>query len=69
MAIASREARSIADQAAGRGEFALGVDRRNRMARCQPYEPFALGVEEWIAAGAPDNVTIALLDIATRDSP
>jgi hypothetical protein len=41
---------SIADQAAGSGERALLIDRRNGMARCQRRELLASAVEEPIGA-------------------
>ena len=50
LAIGSREARSIADQAAGRGEFAPLIDRRNGMACRQRHELLAPAVEERIGA-------------------
>src|SRR5215469_15930940 len=50
LAIGSRAARSIADQAARDCELALGIDCRNGTACCQRHELFALGVEERIAA-------------------
>src|SRR5260370_10838853 len=48
LAIDRSEARSIADQAAGSGEFSPLVRRRNGMARCQRYELLAPAVEERI---------------------
>ena len=44
------EARSIADQAAGRDEFAPLVDRRNGMACCQRHKLLAPADEERVAA-------------------
>ena len=42
------EARSITDQAAGRGKFTPLIDRWHGMARCQRYELLATGGEERI---------------------
>src|SRR5205823_1790868 len=44
----SCEARSIADQAAGSGELAPRIYRRNCMARCQRHEPLAPAAQERI---------------------
>src|SRR6266481_3093722 len=46
----SCEARSIADQAAGSGELAPRIYRRNCMARCQRHEPLAPAAQERIRA-------------------
>ena len=37
LAIGSRDARSVAHQAAGLSEFAVKVDRRDGVARCQRH--------------------------------
>src|SRR6266702_1342206 len=50
LAIGSREACSIADQAAGRDELAPRIDRRNSMARCERHELLAPAAEERIRA-------------------
>src|SRR5262249_23930491 len=47
--IDSHVARSIADQAAGRGEFAPIIDRRNGMTRCQRHELVTPAEEEQLA--------------------
>src|SRR5207245_580266 len=44
------EAWSIADQAAGSGEFTPRIDRRNGMARCQRHELLAPAAQERIRA-------------------
>ena len=46
----SREARSLAEEAAGRGELAPRIDRRNGMARGQRHDLLALVGEERIRA-------------------
>jgi hypothetical protein len=51
---------SIADQAAGYGEFAPLIDRRNRIACCQRHELVELAAEERV--GADDERAGALLD-------
>src|SRR5206468_3316862 len=50
LAIGSCEARSVADQAAGRGEFARLINRRKGMACCQRNELVASTEEERIGA-------------------
>src|SRR5215469_17289315 len=49
-AIHSREASSIADQAADRDELAPLIDRRNGMTRCQRHELVAPAEEERVGA-------------------
>src|SRR5438270_7576002 len=44
------EACSIADQAAGSGEFTPRIDRRNGMARCQRHQLLAPAAQERIRA-------------------
>src|SRR5947207_5845923 len=44
------EACSIADQAAGSGEFTPRIDRRNGMARCQRHDLLAPAAQERIRA-------------------
>src|SRR5262245_57818005 len=60
LAIDTREARPIADQAAGRGVFTPLIDRRNGIACRQRYDLLAPVGEEWIGgddkrAGLPLN--------------
>src|SRR6516164_10073382 len=51
------DARPIADQAPGSGEFTQCIDRRNGMARRQPDELLAPAGEEWLAT---DNEPVGM---------
>jgi hypothetical protein len=51
-AVCPGEARTVADQPAGRGEFPYIVDCRNGVSRGECYDPIALAEEEGVG-GAP----------------